>query len=166
VLWDEPIQDYDCHFADHTEDRQLKVKDLWGDTLSDTLMEFLRVQPRSAPIKTVYDLLSESLYQSLFKWERIQNAAVYHRIFQGVSGPDILDPLTRVLATKISGFTNGTYGKGWQPRGDEDQVEFGFESKVGEDALATREGDFERVRKHLLKQKPWLKSLPKHIVRL
>jgi hypothetical protein len=161
AFWDEAIQDYDCHFADYTDDnRPRKVSDLWGSTLSDALIEFVRIQSRSVPIRAVYDLLSERLYQDLFAWNRVQGSAIYHRIFKGVSGPDILAPLARILATNISSFGAGTYKEEWCKLPDgEEPLEFGFESKVGDDREATREGDIERTRNRLLKEQPWLNRL-------
>jgi hypothetical protein len=161
ILWDEPIQDYDCHFADYIDAiRRLKIKDFWGSTLSDALIEFLRIRSNAAPIRTVYDLLSESLYQSLFAWEKIQGAAVYHRIFKGVSGPDTLAALARILASGTSGFGAGTYKQEWrQLIGGEEPLDFGFESKLGHDPMATREGDVETIRNRLFKEQTWLNRL-------
>src|SRR5215472_12022723 len=73
VFWDEWIQDYDCHFADYSDPDNIphsKVSAHWGDELSEALIEFLQRQPSSVPITTVYDLLSEELYQSLFNWRK------------------------------------------------------------------------------------------------
>jgi hypothetical protein len=161
VLWDEPIQNYDCHFADYTDDfRQSRVREVWGETLSDALIEFLRGQSRSDPITTVYDLLSESLYQSLFAWEKIQGAPVFHRIFKGIAGPNTLVALARVLARDISGFGAKTYTQGWHEFSDGgERLEFGLERKIGDDPIAMREGDVERIRNQLLKEQLWMNRL-------
>jgi hypothetical protein len=151
-FWDESIQDYDCHFADYSDPENVpksRVSTHWGDELSDALIEFLQRQPRSAPIRVVYDLLSEELYQSLFDWKKIQGvAAVYHRIFKERAGPDILIPLARILATNVAGFGDGTHKDGWHSLTDrEGPLEFGFECAIGRDPAATREGEVERPRK-------------------
>ncbi len=167
VFWDELIQNYDCHFADYSDDtRRRKVKDFWGEILSQALIEYLRMmQSRSVPITTVYDLLSERLYQDLFAWDKIRGVAVLHRIFRGVAGQDILDPLARTLATNISRFGSGEYTQGWDELADDKETpQFGFELKVDDDRTATREGDPERIRKLLLKEQEWLNELSTPLV--
>jgi hypothetical protein len=165
VFWDEVIQYYDVNLDDYIEGRRLqKVGDLWSSTLSDALIEFLRwTRLHSVPIRVVYDLLSERLYQDLFEWHKIkrQGAAVYHRIFKGISGPDILAPLGRILATNISGFGDGAYRRGWQQllTDGEEPLEFGFETRLGEDRHATRE-DIERTENDLRsKEGAWIGRL-------
>jgi hypothetical protein len=162
LYWDEATQDYDCHFADYTDDlRRRRVKDIWADTLTAALSEFLRQETHSQrPITTVYDLLSESAYQASFAWEKIQGAAVYHRVFKDVAGPDVLTRLAQVLAEGINGFAERTYRQGWYRVGDNAEG-FGLESTVGEDRFATREGDVDKVRGQLAAQQPWLNRLPK-----
>jgi hypothetical protein len=165
IFWDELIQDYDCHFADYTDDSlRSKVSDRWGNTLSDALIQFLQSQSRAAPIRAVYDLLSESLYQNLFRWEKIQGAAVHHRIFKNASGPDVLVALARVLGANIAAFCNGTYKQGWHKISDREEVlEFGFEARLGDDPLAMREGEMEKTRNRLLRDQPWLNRLSGHL---
>jgi hypothetical protein len=163
AFWDEAIQDYDCHFADYTDDPlRRKLCALWGSTLSDALIEFLQRQSRSAPIRAVYDLLSERLYEDLFAWNKIQGATVYHRIFKRVAGADTLAPIGQILATDIRGFACGKYKPGWfkLPKyKDEEPLEFGFEAKLGDDPEATREGDIERTRNDLLNEQRWLSRI-------
>lgn len=134
--------------------------------MSQALIEYLRMmQSRSVPITTVYDLLSERLYQDLFAWDKIRGVAVLHRIFRGVAGQDILDPLARTLATNISRFGSGEYTQGWDELADDKETpQFGFELKVDDDRTATREGDPERIWKLLLKEQEWLNELSTPLV--
>jgi hypothetical protein len=158
VFWDEMIQNYDCHFADQSEAiPSRKVSDLWSATLTDALIEFLHIESRSNPITTIYDLLSERLYQNLFVWNKIQGAGIYHRIFRGVAGPDILAPLGRIVASNIFDFAQGGFKEGWYREG---ALQFGFEAKVGGDRIATREGDIEKTRNDLLTQYAWFGRVP------
>src|SRR5215472_11549339 len=138
AFWDEWIQDYDCHFADYSDPDNIprsKVSAHWGDELSEALIDFLQRPSSSAPITTVYDLLSEELYQSLFNWEKIRSAAVvHHRIFRQRAGPDVLPPLARILATNVAAFGDGSYEEEWHKVPDgEEPLEFGFEREVGRD---------------------------------
>jgi hypothetical protein len=127
--------------------------------LSEALIEFLQRQPSSDPITAVYDLLSEELYQSLFNWEKIEGAAsVYHRIFKGRAGPDILPPLARILASNLSGFVEGTYKEGWHTLSSGEQpLEFGLERAIGRDPYAMREGHVAQPRRWT----EWLALLPR-----
>jgi hypothetical protein len=143
LLWDEPIQDYDCHFADFKDDAQrTSIRYIWGDTLTLVLGDFLK-QQRFATVSRVYDLLSESTYQEVIDWRDLRDAPVYHRIFRGVSGPDTLAPLAKILATGVVKLTgeSGSYEYGWYPLEAEATAaaEFGFEAEVGVDDRATRE---------------------------
>lgn len=99
----------------------------------------------------------------MFAWDKIRGVAILHRIFRGVAGPDILDPLARTLATNISRFGSGEYKQGWDELADE-TPQFGFESKVDDDPTATRDGDPERIRKLLLKEQEWLNELSTPLV--
>jgi hypothetical protein len=48
LLWDEPIQDYDCHFADYTLGANPKtIKEKWGSVLTDVLIAFINNSGRS-----------------------------------------------------------------------------------------------------------------------
>lgn len=142
LLWDEPIQDYDCHFADFKDDAQrTSIRYIWGDTLTVVLGDFLK--QRSATVSRVYDLLSESTYQEVIDWRDLRDAPVYHRIFRGVSGTDTLAPLAKILATGVAKFTgeSGSYKCGWYPleAAAAGTLEFGFEAEIGVDDRATRE---------------------------
>jgi hypothetical protein len=142
LFWDEPIQDYDCHFADCKNDAQrTSVKYIWGDALTQILGDFLN--HRSPPVERIYDLLSESIYQSVLDWRDLRSAPVYHRIFCGISGPDTLAPLATILARGVSKFSggSGSYEFGWYPLEGEagGGSEFGFEPEIGVDKRATRE---------------------------
>jgi hypothetical protein len=142
LLWDEPIQDYDCHFADFQDDVQrTSIRYIWGDTLTLVLGDFLK--QHSSTVSRIYDLLSESTYQEVIDWRDVRNAPVYHRIFRGVSGADTLAPLAKILATGVAKFApeSGSYEYGWfsLETGATETLEFGFEAEVGVDDRATRE---------------------------
>jgi hypothetical protein len=119
LFWDEPIQDYDCHFADCKNDAQrTSAKYIWGDALTRVLGDFLN--HHSPRVGRVYDLLSESIYQGVLDWRDLSGMRVYHRIFCGVSGPDTLAPLATILARSVSEFSgSSSYEYGWYPLGGE-----------------------------------------------
>ncbi len=134
---------------------------IFGATISQRLFRksFAR-KPAQNPITTVYDLLSESDYQAPFVWQKIQKAAVYHRVFKDVSGPDVLTRLAQVLAEGTTGFAQGSFRQGWYRVADNAEG-FGLELKLGEDRFATREGDVDKVRSQLVEQQRWLNRLSK-----
>ncbi len=108
VLWDEPIQDYDCHLADYTRNgRERSVREIWGGVLTPALCDFITTEARgSAPIAVIYDLLSEEEYQNAFRWKRIEELGleVRHRVFRHSHGPDILTDLATILAKELPRF--------------------------------------------------------------
>lgn len=164
VLWDEPIQEYDCHFADYTDDQEKTVKDLWGDALTQVLLDLLNVRSKgedSPRIAVVYDLLSESLYQEAFRWGKVRWAKVHHRVFRGLSGPDVLTALATVLSDDVSKFA-GAYDDRWyETKSQAGKVlEFGFEPRLDVDVTATREGDQEKTEALLQREFSFLSDLP------
>ena len=70
VLWDEPIQEYDCHFADQFHDTGQALDSFWRTTLQASLIDFLQSAKRSpdGKFEVVYDLLSDFLYQQVIDW--------------------------------------------------------------------------------------------------
>lgn len=159
VLWNEQIQEYDCHVNDRENIlRARTIGDIWGDPLTDVLCDYLKhrcQQAETGPVTHVYDMLSESSYQKMFDWKRIRNSGVevLHRIFLGFAGPDILSPAAKLICREIDHFISGEqqqFGCGpWYGTGDQgDRIQFGFEYPIGSRS-ATREGDIDRVRREL-----------------
>ncbi|MGB8413327.1 MAG: hypothetical protein WCE23_10925 [Candidatus Binatus sp.] len=142
LLWNEPIQDYDCHFADYQDDAQrTAIQEVWAGALTQVLCDFLAHY--SPPVTKVYDLLSEAVYQNAFDWDATKGVKAYHRIFRGVSGPDALTRSATILAGSIARFCegSGSYEHAWYtlPADRGADLEFGFESNIGDDKTATRE---------------------------
>jgi hypothetical protein len=171
LYWNELIQEYDCHLKDYREFDRKAISSLWKPVLSPALADLLKARAQAGhPIDCVYDLLSEEAYQHVFDWEIVssQGASVHHRIFQGLAGPDILPFVARILADHLplfleskERFRNGT----WRDLSMHDGrvVRMGFESRLKQDSLATREGDIDHVRKAVLKAHPELESLPRQV---
>jgi hypothetical protein len=64
LFWNELIQDYDCHISDYTKDgRREGVAWIWGDTLTLSLLEFVKALKQPGKFIAVFDLLSELTYQ-------------------------------------------------------------------------------------------------------
>lgn len=164
LYWDEPIQEYDCHLSDYFGETQntKKIADLWKPLLTDALCEFMRAEQRRGwPIRHVFDLLSEELYQEIFDWDRLRQAGIeaYHRVCRPLAGPDILPLAANVLATQLPRFYEDSqrFKRGiWlthslQPGSS---VAFSFEDPLGTDPRATREGGTDRARESILKVNP------------
>jgi hypothetical protein len=101
ILWDELVQDYDCHLADLARNgKERPVWELWRKTLSSALASFVADAQRSKPIVAIYDLLSEEEYQRAFQWSDLErlNIEIYHRVFRQSHGPDILPDLADLVA--------------------------------------------------------------------
>jgi hypothetical protein len=110
---------------------------------------------------TIYCL--KKLYQEAFDWKHIKQVAKvkpYHRILRGTSGLDILTALAKVVTHGVTKFAS-QYREGWYTfQGIEDHtLQFGFESEIGRDKTATREGDFEKIEDLLSKELPFLRAL-------
>jgi len=164
VLWDELIQQYDCHVRDFVrDDRERTVPVLWGHTLTRSVCEFVRTRG----IRHVYDLLSEEAYQDLFELEKVQGAKIYHRIFRDNAGPDILPGLAAIVARQFSRFCEGPRQFRNQKReGDwetADPAALGFERRRGDSLDARREGDLGKIRDELLAENSDLERLPAHV---
>lgn len=79
LLWNEPIQDYDCHASDRISDTNLTLGDIWRDVATDALRDFISCggrNPEDERITAIFDLLSEDAYQNLFDWTRIEPTAL------------------------------------------------------------------------------------------
>jgi hypothetical protein len=174
VLWDELIQLYDCHFNDFTKDRQKQtVGQIWDGVMTDALSEFVASYAGNGPIRHIFDLLSESAYQRLFNWGKIAASGVqlYHRVFKGLAGPDVLVKLAVTLAKEFPRFYGGARRLGydeWYPLpGDRSSpVRYGFEPRIGTKLDATREGELEETRKVVLEVYPRLEEVPEALERL
>jgi hypothetical protein len=110
VFWDEPIQNYDCHLNDYAimADGRPSVGEIWRSAFTNVLSDFVKNQAAlGSPVRYVYDLLSEEIYQDIFDWEKIggRNVTIHHRIFQGLAGPDILSWVARILGKNLGRFS-------------------------------------------------------------
>lgn len=138
------------------------VTAIWGEDLTEILNDFLeqRAQSGRAPrIVKLYDLLSEALYQSTIRWERITSVEQFHRIFRDISGPDVLTPLGDIVGEDVQRFAPGptAYKTGWYH--EDDIPTFGFEARIGANPDALREDDPMETQKRLLCEQPWLEGL-------
>lgn len=145
LLWDEMIQDYDCHLADYvdpSEPRQTVAK-LWRSQLTDIFRDFLEGERRQGrPVRHIYDMLSEEIYQSVFDWEQINNVAgirAHHRLFRPMTEKDALPYVAAALADQLQRFCEGPErfedGKWYPcPAGDRPPAEFSFEPLVRSDS--------------------------------
>lgn len=172
LLWDEPIQDYDCHFADYTRDAAGRtIREKWGDVLTDALIEFINHSGRSGRggnITRVYDFLSESYYQYVFNWERVSGislvgARIYHRIFKADAGSDALPKIATVLVRYLNRLCDGVAPKfnEWVTltSATGSSFDFSFEQKLGDNQEAAREGLL-LTKRQVLDQDEWLTALP------
>ena len=110
LLWDELIQDYDCHLADRTRNgKEQAVSEVWKHTLTSALGSFIRDSKSSTPISTIYDLLSEEEYQRAFRWSDLEQLGVeiQHRVVRNSDGPDILPDLATLVGTHLRRFLPG-----------------------------------------------------------
>jgi cytoplasmic iron level regulating protein YaaA (DUF328/UPF0246 family) len=173
LLWDEPIQEYDCHFADYCLGSDPKtIKEIWGDVLTDVLVEFINRSGRSArggKITRVYDLLSDSYYQSVFSWNRVSGinlvgSRVYHRIFADDAGADVLPKIATLLVRYLDRLCDSAAPKfnNWMTLtgATGSTFKFGFEREIGNNREAAREGLLLTERK-VLDRDAWLSALPK-----
>lgn len=105
LLWDEEIQDYDCHLTDR-DGAEHTLRDIWGNTLTIGLAEAInQMAAEERPI--IFDLLSEEDYQRTFDWDRVKKrtgADILHRVFRNAEGPDILSELADILAFDLKRF--------------------------------------------------------------
>ena len=150
LLWDEPIQDYDCYIADclHPPGTET-LEEFWREPLTDVLADFIK----QGRIECVYDLLSPEAYQYIFHWKRIQTKE-RHRIFKDVPARDILPYLATIFSNHFDRFCKGYKGfdcDQWHslPGEGSSTIKFGFESKLDTNKEAWREGDWNEVRQRL-----------------
>ena len=167
LLWNEPVQDYDCHFADYIREDSRTVAEKWGAVLTDALVEFISRSSqgsRGGKITRVYDLLSDSSYQSVFDWERLAGTGsrIYHRIFKADAGPDSLSKIATILVRHLDEICYG------RPEFDkwlrlisirDSSFEFSFEKSLNKNAEAAREGLL-LTERQVLDQNPWLARVP------
>jgi hypothetical protein len=107
LLWDELIQDYDCHLADYTRNgKQRSVSELWHKTVTLALRDLIEQSKTSRPIVLIYDLLPEEEYQRVFRWKSLQDLGVEirHRVFRDTHGPDIVTDLARIVGKQLQRF--------------------------------------------------------------
>jgi hypothetical protein len=146
LYWDELIQEYDCHLGDDIEGEVQKsnLAGLWQSVLTDTLCEFIKTRRvNGSPVRNVFDMLSEELYQDMFAWGDICNKAgvrVHHRVFRPatgintfpLTGADELPLIAQTLATSLPGLYEESklFKRGeWLafPKRFNSPYEFGFE---------------------------------------
>jgi hypothetical protein len=163
LLWNEPVQDYDCHFADYIREDSRTVAEKWGAVLTDALVDFINRSSqgsRGGKITRVYDLLSDSSYQSVFDWERLAGTGsrIYHRIFKADAGPDSLSKIATILVRHLDEICDG------RPEFDKwlrlisirgSSFEFSFEKSLNKNAEAAREGLL-LTERQVLDQNRWL----------
>ena len=163
LFWDEMIQEYDCHLGDYIDGKDPKqtVASAWKRCLTDALCEFVKTERDSGrPIRHIYDLLSEGIYQDAFDWERIGGIAgvhVHHRVFRPISGTDTLPYIAEVLSGRLADFYNGSdaFRDGhWNTCGRTSgrAVEFKFEFPL--------QGDLDKSVNDILDEFPGLRCLP------
>jgi hypothetical protein len=173
LLFDEPIQDYDCHLNDYIEgaDPKQRVRDLWYPVLTYVLIDFVRAARRNGQaVGHIFDLLSEESYQSVFDWQRIDSLLgvhVHHRVFSPVTGGDALPYSAQILAESLPRFyeKKGLFKDGeWEtvnaPSEPDPPVLFTFEYPLQSDQSAAREGSTNEVRRGILDRHPEMAMLP------
>ena len=171
LLWNEPIQDYDCHASDRIADANLMVGDIWRPVATDALLDFISRggrNPEHERFAAIFDLLSENAYQNMFDWTRIESTMLgreprlYHRIFLRCEGPDVLFHLAKVCGKQLPRFLPSDpqhFEAGpWYSVPDADRFpKFGFETKIGSKTEATREGEVASALRSMLNQNERLK---------
>ena len=171
-LWDEPIQNYDCHLNDSYEKQgwSRRVADLWTPMLTGVPCEFIETEKaHGRPIDTVFDLLSEELYQNVFVWKQIVGKVkVHHRIFRGLNGPDALPCAARILSAYLPKLHEDSpaFKRGVRHKcagGVGPPVEFSFEYPRGSDGWATRDGEIPDVGAFQPLNDPELQQLPREV---
>lgn len=158
LLWDELIQDYDCHFGDRTRNgKDRPVSELWKDTLTSALRDFIGRSRSAAPISTIYDLLSEEEYQHAFRWNDFKTLGVEvrHRVVRNSHGPDSLPDLATLVATQSSRFLPGS----------ERGFEIGNWYDVGDGTSQVRfepgpVTELDQLKESLKREREWLARVP------
>ena len=171
LLWDEPIQEYDCHFADHAEgEPDQTVRRCWDTLLTSAVCDFLRNMNQSSrvPITRVYDLLSEESYQLVLDWNKIASCdvKVFHRIFKNSAGPDILSSLATILATQLHRLSQGTdrfEREQWYTLPGVPDA-FGFEAVLFDNPGSAREDVKKDALRRILDEFKELRTLPRRIL--
>lgn len=158
ILWDEMIQDYDCHLADYTRSgKERAVREIWRSLLTLALCDFIKGAERTAPITIIFDLLSEEEYQNAFQWKRVEELGleVRHRVFRHSHGPDILTDLATLVARELPRFCPDASGR-YQPEEwyelQNGSSQFRFESYVF--------GEVDHLQLSLKESHPFLNRVP------
>jgi len=141
VLWEEPIQDYDCHLADYTAGHSREsIVDIWRKPLTEAPCALVRTARPGYGI--VYDLLSDGLYQRAVGWTLLSSKGqigVRHRVFRGVLEAEILSAIADALVRHLDLFDPaGSQLKRdtWFPLGQTGDPRFiGFETGPGSTEL-------------------------------
>lgn len=169
LAWDELIQEYDCNMGDFLggADSGQTVAKFWNPHLTGVLCDFISSEGKQGrPVKHVFDLLPDELYQSAFAWERIHSLAgvrVHHRVFRPISGTDTLPYIAQILATRLPRFYesgSGLFEDGeWLecPIKEGRTVQFRFEPLI--------RTDMEKALAALIYEFPLLESLPNDLLR-
>ena len=124
---------------------------------------------RGGKITRVYDLLSDSYYQSVFNWDRLAStgAQIYHHIFKADAGPDSLAKIATILVRRLDDISDGIPPKlgDWvrltSARGS--SFEFSFEKGWKTNTEAAREGLL-LTERQVLDENRWLGSLPPKVL--
>lgn len=169
LVWDELIQEYDCNMGDFLggADSGQTLAKFWNPHLTGVLCDFIISEGKQGrPVKHVFDLLPDELYQSAFAWERIHSlpgVRFHHRAFRPIAGTDTLPYIAQILATQLPRFyegSNALFEDGeWFPcpiQGGQ-TVQFRFEPMI--------RTDLEKARAVLLYEHPSLESLPDELLR-
>lgn len=94
LLWNEPIQDYDCNLSDflqfkipkNKKNDEKTLQEFWRNHLTKVICEFLSEAKKDNPVKIIYDLLSEETYQKAIRWKDVlkthEDVEIRHRVFQ------------------------------------------------------------------------------------
>ena len=114
LLWDEPIQNYDCNFLvqiqSESREKGRKLEEFWKDTLTSTLCNFLCEAKKKNPIVMIYDLLSDESYQNAIRWHLVakEGVEIRHRMLKESNDSKILYSLATILGSDFDRFLPST----------------------------------------------------------
>jgi len=158
VLWDELIQNYDCHLADRARNgKERPVWELWRDTLTSALIDLIRNRKTSKRFVVIYDLLSEEEYQRAFRWDQLQrlDVEIRHRVFRQSHGPDILTDLATLVAKRLPDLFPDNRAK-FEPAQWHDIVDGGSQVRFERSALT----ELDHLKLSLKEAHPGLRRVP------
>ncbi len=160
LFWDELIQNYDCHFSDLVQlqegNKERTLSEKWRDVLTKSLKDLVKADEVSAPITTIYDLLSEEEYQKAIRWQAFKDTDVEirHRVFRHTNGPDLLAGLGGLVAKNWARFAPDAEEEfttqQWYDLGVKDEIR--FENEIP--------GELEIINRELIESHEWLRNTP------